>query len=95
MILILPTTTIDIFEKKHPDCIRVFVFDQLLAHTSHGEGALNPFDINLNNRGKKGILKDTYYPPECTIPELQGQVHHLYIIDNKGNKANKGVKTIL
>ena len=64
------STTIDIFEKKHPGCIGVFVFDQSSAHASHGEGALNSFDINLNNRGKKGTLKDMYYPLECIILEL-------------------------
>ena len=86
---------LNIFELKHPNCTAVLVFDQSSAHALHREGALNAFDINLNNRGKKSTLKDTYYPPECTITELRGTIQTLYTIDSKGNKINKGVKTIL
>jgi hypothetical protein len=88
-------TTLDIFELKHPDCIAVLVFDQSSAHASHGEGALNAFDINLNDRGKKSTRKDTYYPPECAIPGLRGTVQSLYCFDMDGNKQNKGIKRIL
>jgi hypothetical protein len=73
----------------------VLVFDQSSAHVSHREGALNAFDINLTDRGKKLTLKDTYYPPEYTILELRGTIQTLYTIDAQGNKVNKGVKTIL
>ena len=36
-----------------------------------------------------------YYLPECIITELRGTIQTLYTIDAKGNKINKGVKTIL
>jgi hypothetical protein len=62
--------TLDIFEKKHLNSVAVLVFDQSSTHASHREGALNAFDINLNNRGKKPTPKDIYYPPEYTILEL-------------------------
>jgi len=55
---------IDIFELKHPGCVGVFVFDQSSAHNSHGEGALNAFDMNLGPGGAVGPQNDTYYPPE-------------------------------
>jgi hypothetical protein len=49
------------------------LFDQSPAHASHGEGALNAFNMNLTPGGKdKKPQTDTYYPPECTIPELPG-----------------------
>ena len=89
------STTLDIFEKKHLDCIVVLVFNQSSAHASHREGALNAFDINLSDRGKKPTPKDTYYPPECTIPELRGTIQSLYTINQKREKLNKGIKTIL
>jgi hypothetical protein len=94
-LLVQISDALDIFERKHPSCTAVLVFDQSSAHASHGEGALNPFDINLNDGGKKSTPKDTYYPPECTIPELRGTIQTLYTIDAEGNKINKGVKTIL
>jgi hypothetical protein len=87
--------TLDIFEKKYPNYIAVLIFDQSSAHASHGEGALNAFDINLSNRGKKSTPKDIYYPPECIFPKLQGTIQSLYTYDANGNKQNKGIKTIL
>ena len=71
------------------------MFNQSSAHASHREGALNAFDINLSDRGKKPTPKDTYYPPECTIPELRGTIQSLYTINQKREKLNKGIKTIL
>jgi hypothetical protein len=94
-LLVQISTTLDIFKKKHLDCTAVLVFDQSSAHVSHGEGALNAFEINLSDGGKKPTPKDTYYPPECTILELRGTIQTLYTIDAQGNKVNKGVKTIL
>jgi hypothetical protein len=61
-LLVQISTTLEIFEKKHPNCIAVLVFDQSFAHASHREGALNAFDINLMDGGKKLTPKDTYYP---------------------------------
>jgi|SRR5216683_7031139 len=37
---------IEIFEEAHPDCITLFVFDQLSAHALPGDDALRAFDMN-------------------------------------------------
>ena len=90
------STVLDIFGMKHPDCIAVLVFDQSSALASHGEGALNAFSMNLTLGGKdKKPQNDTYYPPECTIPELRGQVQHLYNVLPDGAHEPKGIKQIL
>ena len=94
-LLVQISTTLNIFELKHLNCIAVLVFDQSFAHALYSEGALNAFNINLNNGGKKSTPKDIYYPLKCTIPELQGTIQTLYTINAEGNKINKGVKTIL
>jgi len=44
-------SAIDIFEEKHPNKVAIFVFDQLSAHASKGDGALNAFAINLSEGG--------------------------------------------
>ena len=51
---------IQIFSRIHPDCVAVFVFDQSSAHQSHGDGALNAFNMNLAPGGKPLPQNDTY-----------------------------------
>ena len=69
------------------------LFDQSPAHASHGEGALNAFNMNLT-RGKGQEASNR--PPECTIPELpRGQVQHLYNVLPDGTHEPKGIKQIL
>jgi hypothetical protein len=46
-LLVQVARTLDIFEKKHPSCVAVLIFDQSSAYSSYGEGALNAFNINL------------------------------------------------
>jgi hypothetical protein len=94
-LLVQIKTALNIFKLKHPNCTVVLMFDQSSAHASRGEGALNAFDINLSDRGKKSTLKDTYYPQEYTILELRDTVQELWCLDKDGNKQNKGVKRIL
>jgi hypothetical protein len=89
-------TTLDIFEKKHLDCITVLVFDQSSAHVSHGDRALNAFAMNLTLGGKnKKPQNNTYFPLECTYPELRGTIQYLYTLDIEGNKVPKGARKIL
>jgi hypothetical protein len=76
------------------------IFNQSLAHASHGKGALNAFDINLSPGGtKKGEPKlpqnNTYFPLEYRFPELCGQVQYLWQLNKKGEKEEKGLKQIL
>jgi hypothetical protein len=87
--------TLNIFKKKHLNSVVVLVFDQSSTHVSHREGALNAFNINLNDRGKKPTPKDTYYLLECIILELRGTIQSLYTINQNREKVNKGIKTIL
>ena len=94
-LLIQISIALNIFEKKHPNYIAILIFDQSFAHALYREGALNAFDINLNDRGKKSTPKDTYYPPECIFPELRGTIQSLYTYNIDRNKQNKGIKTIL
>ena len=35
-----------IFEEAHPNCVALFVFDQLSAHASLGPDVLHAFDMN-------------------------------------------------
>ena len=99
-LLVQVTRTLDIFEKKHPNCVAVLIFDQSSAHASHGEGALNAFAMNKSPGGvEKGKIKaygrDTYFPPECTILELQGTIQVLWQLNKDGEKEPKGVEQIL
>jgi hypothetical protein len=99
-LLVQVTRTLDIFEQKHPNCIAVLIFDQSSAHASHGEGALNAFNMNKAPGGvEKGNIKpygrDTYFPPECTIPGLQGTIQVLWQLDPNGEREPKGVEQIL
>jgi hypothetical protein len=76
-LLVQVTRTLNIFEKKHPNYIAILIFNQSSAHASHSKGALNAFNMNKSpnkvNKGKiKAYRRDTYFPPEYTIPELQG-----------------------
>jgi hypothetical protein len=94
-LLLQLTDTLDIFEKKHPDCVAVLVFDQSSAHASHGDGALNAFSMNLSNGGKQPIQKNTIYPLECIYPELQGTKQELSYVTAQGERVAKGLKEVL
>jgi hypothetical protein len=42
-----------VFEKAHPNCITLFIFDQSSAHASLGSDALKAFEINKSDGGKQ------------------------------------------
>lgn len=50
---------IKIFEKAHPDCTALFIFDQSSAHASLPADALRAFEMNKSNGGKQRRQKDT------------------------------------
>ena len=52
-LLVQVDKVIAIFEEAHPDCIALFVFDQLSAHASLGPDVLRAFDMNRSNGGKQ------------------------------------------
>jgi hypothetical protein len=82
-LLVQVARALDIFEKKHPSYIAVLIFDQSSAYNSHGEDALNAFNINKSPGGVekskiKAYGRDIYFPPECAFPELQGIIQLLW-----------------
>ena len=48
-----------IFEEAYPECVALFVFDQLSAHASLAPDALHAFDMNKGNGGKQRKQRDT------------------------------------
>jgi hypothetical protein len=79
--------TLDIFEQKHPGCVAVLIFDQSSAHNSHGNGALNAFNMNLSPGGKQLPQNDTVYHPESSV-DVRGQFQRLWTEDETGQKAS-------
>ena len=61
---------IEIFEEAHPNCVALFVFNQLSAHASLGPDALHAFDMNRSNGGKQRKQKDTIIPMNNPWPKL-------------------------
>jgi hypothetical protein len=68
---------ISIFEKAHPNCQALFIFDQSSAHASLGPDALHAFDMNKTNGGKQRIQKDTVIPMNNPTVERQGQAQKM------------------
>src|SRR5258708_33805091 len=62
-----------IFNKAHPGCNALFVFDQSSAHASLGPDALRAFNMNKGNGGKQRKQKDTIIPMSNPHPELHGK----------------------
>ncbi len=61
-LLVQVKAAIKIFEKAHPDCISLFMFDQSSAHASLGPKALKAFEMNKSDGGKQWKQKDTVIP---------------------------------
>ena len=51
-----------IFQKVHPECIVLFLFNHSSTHTSLGPDALHAFEMNKGNGGKQRKQKDTVIP---------------------------------
>ena len=91
---------LDIFEQKYLNCIAVLIFNQSSVYASYGEGILNAFSINKVPGGvEKGNIKpygrDIYFPPEYTIPGLQGTIQVLWQLNTNGEREPKGMEQIL
>ena len=61
---------IEIFEEVHPDCVRLFVFDQSSMHASLGDDALCAFDMNQLNGDAQRKQKDTVIPINNPHPKV-------------------------
>jgi hypothetical protein len=82
---------IKIFEKAHPDCICLFIFDQSSAHGSLPPDALRAFDMNKGDGGKQRIQKDTIIPMSNPFIEQRGKVQKMTLADG----YSKGLQTVL
>ncbi len=57
---------IPMFERMHPGCVAVFLFDNGTNHGAYADDALNVAKMNLNHGGKQPQLRDgwkTMYNP--------------------------------
>ena len=69
-LLVQVDKVIKIFEEVHPDCVRLFVFDQSSAHASLGDDALHAFEMNRSNGGARRKQKDTVIPMNNPHPKV-------------------------
>jgi len=68
---------IEIFKEVHPDCIMLFVFNQLSAHTSLGNDALRAFNMNRSNGGTQKKQRDTVILMNNLCPEFCGKAQKM------------------
>jgi len=68
---------IEIFEEVHPDCIALFVFDQLSTHASLGDDALRAFDMNQLNGGAQRKQRDTVILINNPYPKFCGKAQKM------------------
>ena len=94
---------IAIFEEAHPDCVALFMFDQLLAHALLAPDALHVFDMNKGNGGKQRKQRDTVIPMNNSNQELHGKLQKmttesgkvkglLQTLEERGFKIDKKTK---
>ncbi|KAF8220679.1 hypothetical protein L208DRAFT_1167124, partial [Tricholoma matsutake] len=65
---------IEMFEKAHPNCIVLFIFDQSSAHASLGPDALKASEMNKSDGGKQHIQHDTVIHESNPVAEHRGKV---------------------
>lgn len=68
---------IQIFEKAHPHCQALFIFDQSSAHASLPPDALRAFEMNKSNGGKQRKQRDTVIPETNPTIELRGKAQKM------------------
>lgn len=82
---------IPIFEKAHPGCVSLFIFDQSSAHASLAPDALRAFDMNMNDGGKQRVQKDTVIPDTNPSIAERGQKQQMTLPDGRP----KGLERVL
>lgn len=80
-----------IFEKAHPNCVSLFIFDQSSAHASLGPEALKAFEMNKGDGGKQRKQHDTIIPDNNPSSEFRGQAQKMTLADGKP----KGLQRVL
>jgi hypothetical protein len=76
-LLVQVDKAIEIFDEVHPDCIALFVFDQLSAHALLGHDALHAFEMNKSNGGGQRQQKDTIIPMNNLCPKFRGKAQKM------------------
>ena len=66
-----------IFEEAHPNCVALFVFNQLSTHASLGPDALRAFDMNRSNGGKQRKQKDTMILMNNPCPKFHSKAQKM------------------
>ncbi|PCH35242.1 hypothetical protein WOLCODRAFT_36273, partial [Wolfiporia cocos MD-104 SS10] len=82
---------IAIFNKAHPNCIALFIFDQSSAHASLAPDALWAFDMNKSNGGKQRRQQDTMIPQSNPTTAFRGQLQKMTL----SNGEPKGLQQVL
>ena len=82
---------IQIFEAAHPDCIALFIFDQLSSHASLPPDVLKAFEMNKSNGGKQWKQHDTVIPITNPTVEHHGKPQKMCL----PNGQPKGLQQVL
>jgi hypothetical protein len=82
---------IEIFEKAHPGCTALFVFDQSSAHACLAPDALKAFEMNKSNGGKQRKQHDTVIPHSNPTEAVRGKIQKMTM----ENGDPKGLQQVL
>lgn len=82
---------IQVFEKAHPNCVALFIFDQSSAHASLGPDALKASEMNKSDGGKQRKQRDTVIPENNPFPQHRGEVQKMTLPDG----TPKGMARVL
>ena len=82
---------VNVFERAHPKCVALFIFDQSSAHASLGPDSLKAFEMNKSDGGKQRVQRDTIIPQSNPIVEHRGKVQKMTLADG----TQKGLERVL
>ena len=72
---------IQVFNKAHPNCTGLFIFNQSSAHASLSPDALKAFKMNKSDGGKQHSQQDTVIPDSNPFPEHRGKIQKMMLLD--------------
>ncbi|KZV74693.1 hypothetical protein PENSPDRAFT_572631 [Peniophora sp. CONT] len=70
-------TAIRVFEREHPDCVGLFIFDQSSAHAALPPDALRAFEMNKGDGGKQRKQRDTVIPDTNPDASKRGRIQKM------------------
>lgn len=76
-------SAIPTFERAHPGCQGLWVFDQSSAHAALAPDALKAFEMNKSNGGKQRFQKDTVIPDTNPVEEHRGKIQKMTTDDGQ------------